>query len=170
MHPMTRLSIVSLVLGSFVLTGCGVSRAFTEAKEAVSYAFSTQTPTEQLDKYEMEVNRAYPATAASTADDQTKKRIAADNSIKRTSALIVKCDELLKKMPQNTEKNDDAVIQERENIETRRAAYLASLQDVCAKAKADNLAVSIPTGAQFLPRDHAGYANLRDTASTASKQ
>lgn len=171
MHNMTKSAFVLVVLGSMVLTGCGVSRAFTEAKEAVSVAFTSSTPTEQLDKYEQEVNAAYPATSISIADDKTKQRISADKAIKRNSALIVKCDQLLEKMPpRNVEKNDAAELQERENIESRRAVYLASLKEVCTKAKTDQLAVSLPTGPKFLPRDHEAYATLRDTPTTASSQ
>lgn len=172
MPNMTKFSLVSfIVVGCVLLTGCGVSRAFTEAKEAMSSVFATSTPTEQLNKYEEEVLVTYPVKIAAPTDDATTKRIAADNSIKRNSALIVKCDQLLEKMPPlKIEKNDPTVVQERRNIETRRTSYIASLKDVIAKAKTEQLAVSVPTGSKFLPEDHEVYTALRDTPSTAAKQ
>lgn len=163
--------VTMMVFGSFVLTGCGVTSAFREAKEAVSYAFSSKTPTEQLDEYEEEVNKTYPAITTIKVDDKTIARINADNQIKRNSALAKKCEELIAKLPPlNTEKNDADDLQQRENLENRQIAYLAALQEVCVKAKADNLVVSIPTGTKFLARDHEAYASLRDSTATATKQ
>lgn len=162
---------VAMVFGSFVLSGCGVTSAFKEGKEIISSAFSSKTPTEQLDAYEQEVNKTYPIVSTSKAADSTIARINADNEIKRNSAMAKKCDDLLAKLPPlNTEKNDADDLQERENLENRQSSYLAALRQVCSNAKTSNMAVSIPTGTKFLARDHEAYASLREPAATATKQ
>jgi len=172
MLNMTKIVCVCVVVaGSSLLTGCGMTSAFKEAKEAVSYAFSSKTPTEQLDAYEEEVNTTYPTIRNGKVDDKTIARMNADAEIKRSSAMAKKCEELLSKFPPiNAEKNDEDQLQQRENIENRQVAYIAALKQVCDKAKTDNLAVSIPTGTKFLARDHEAYASLREPAATATKQ
>jgi len=163
MNFMTKCVCVSAFLAvSMSLTGCGVTSMMVDAKETFSDVFSSKTPIEKLDAYEAEqIKVERPYDAAKPGDPVAQRRLA-DRKIRFNSAMIAKCDEIIEDLPAlNVDKNDEKNEQAHEDMNARRASYIAALTETCTQAKKENVAVSIPTGDKYISREHEAYAPLR---------